>query len=45
MNRHSIVIHQNLPTRQDYLAERNKTEIAKSATWLEKAIILTDNFD
>ena len=45
MNRHSIVIHQNLPTRQDYLAEKNKTEIAKFGTWLEKAIILTDNFD
>jgi hypothetical protein len=42
-----LLIHQNLPTRQDYLKDINKTktEIAKSGTWLEKAVILTENFD
>ena len=42
-----LLIHQNLPTRQDFLEgiKKTKTEIAKSGTWLEKAVILTENFD
>lgn len=43
----NLIIHQNLPTRQDYLVgiKKSKTEIVKSGTWLEKAVFLTENFD
>lgn len=43
----NLIIHQNFPTRKDYLdgIKKSKTEIAKSGTWLEKAVFLTENFD